>query len=82
MLQEALRPLLLRRMKEDVEDLPEKEEVIVWVRLTTQQHAYYKAIYSKQVGDLLCNVYSSAAQVAALNLAVLGVGRTNVAALN
>lgn len=40
---------MLRRMKEDVEDLPEKEEVIVWVRLTTQQHAYYKAIYQKQV---------------------------------
>lgn len=25
--QEALRPILLRRMKEDVETLPEKEEV-------------------------------------------------------
>ncbi len=36
-------------MKEDVEDLPEKEEVIVWVRLTQQQHAYYKAIYQNQV---------------------------------
>ncbi|KAK9835518.1 hypothetical protein WJX74_002180 [Apatococcus lobatus] len=57
-LQEALRPLLLRRMKEDVEDLPEKEEVIVWVRLTTQQHAYYKAIYSKQVSTLLAGAMS------------------------
>ena len=50
-IQEALRPMLLRRMKEDVEDLPEKEEVIVWVRLTQQQHAYYKAIYQNQVSQ-------------------------------
>lgn len=55
-LQEALRPILLRRMKEDVEDLPEKEEVIVWVRLTTQQHAYYKAIYQNQAGFSLHHV--------------------------
>jgi SNF2 family DNA or RNA helicase len=48
-LQEALRPLLLRRMKEDVETLPEKEEVIVWVELTQEQRRYYKAIYSQRV---------------------------------
>jgi chromodomain-helicase-DNA-binding protein 7 len=29
--------VLLRRMKEDVEDLPEKEEVIIWVELTAEQ---------------------------------------------
>jgi SNF2 family DNA or RNA helicase len=36
-------------MKEDVETLPEKEEVIVWVELTQEQRRYYKAIYSQQV---------------------------------
>ncbi len=48
-MQEELRPILLRRMKEDVENLPEKEEVVVWVQLTHQQRAYYKALYSNQV---------------------------------
>lgn len=36
-------------MKEDVEKLPEKEEVIVWVELTRQQHLYYKALFTQQV---------------------------------
>ena len=49
LMQEELRPLLLRRMKEDVENLPEKEEVIVWVELTDLQRAYYKALYLQQV---------------------------------
>ena len=40
-LQEHLAPILLRRMKEDVETLPEKEEVVVWVQLTPEQHQYY-----------------------------------------
>ena len=35
--QGVLAPILLRRMKEDVETLPEKEEVIVWVELTQEQ---------------------------------------------
>ena len=37
--------VLLRRMKEDVETLPEKEEVIIWVELTSEQRQYYKALY-------------------------------------
>ena len=52
-IQEELRPILLRRMKEDVENLPEKEEVVVWVQLTQQQRSYYKALYSNQVGTQL-----------------------------
>lgn len=40
--QELLKPVLLRRMKEDVETLPEREEVIVWVQLTAEQREYYK----------------------------------------
>ena len=51
--QEDLKPILLRRMKEDVENLPEKEEVVVWVQLTHQQRTYYKALYSNQVSAAL-----------------------------
>ena len=46
--QAALRPVLLRRMKEDVEDLPDKEEIVVSVELTPEQRHYYKAIFEKQ----------------------------------
>ncbi|KAG1680184.1 hypothetical protein FOA52_000297 [Chlamydomonas sp. UWO 241] len=55
-LKEVLKPILLRRMKEDVEKLPEKEEVIVWVQLTAEQRAYYKALYENQIGALLGGV--------------------------
>lgn len=40
-------------MKEDVEDLPEKEEVVIWVELTPEQRRYYKALYAQQIGALL-----------------------------
>ena len=53
--QDALRPRFLRRMKEDVETLPEKEEVVVWVELTAQQRLFYKSIYEKKVcSDSTC----------------------------
>ena len=52
-LQMQLKPLLLRRMKEDVETLPEKEECVIWVELTKEQRAYYKAIFANQIGTLL-----------------------------
>lgn len=51
--QAALAPILLRRMKEDVEDLPQKEEVIVWVELTAHQRAYYRAMYEGQISALM-----------------------------
>lgn len=51
--QNELRPLLLRRMKEDVETLPDKEEVIIWVELTNEQRYYYKALYENQIAALL-----------------------------
>jgi SNF2 family DNA or RNA helicase len=42
-LQEAIRPYLLRRMKEDVEKgLPPKEETIIDVELTGVQKQYYR----------------------------------------
>jgi SNF2 family DNA or RNA helicase len=40
-------------MKEDVETLPDKEEVIIWVELTTYQRQYYKALCEKQIATLL-----------------------------
>ena len=52
--QEELRPILLRRMKEDVEDLPEKEEVVVRVQLTKQQRRFYNGIYEKQARLAVC----------------------------
>jgi SNF2 family DNA or RNA helicase len=52
-MQDELRPILLRRMKEDVETLPEKEEVIIWTEMTTFQRSYYKALYENQIATLL-----------------------------
>lgn len=52
-MQEVLKPVLLRRMKEDVETLPEKEEVIIWVELTRFQRSYYKALFENQITSLL-----------------------------
>ena len=49
----ALRPYLLRRMKEDVEDIPEKEEVVVWVEMTADQRAYYKGLHEAKMHILL-----------------------------
>lgn len=54
LMQAELRPILLRRMKEDVEHLPEKEEVVVRVQLTAQQRHFYKAIFAKQASPPLC----------------------------
>ena len=52
-LREVLKPRMLRRMKEDVETIPAKEEIVVWVELTPEQRNYYRAIYEKQVHVLL-----------------------------
>jgi chromodomain-helicase-DNA-binding protein 7 len=40
-------------MKEDVETLPDKEEVIIWVELTKYQRQYYRALCEKQIASLL-----------------------------
>ena len=52
-LRDVLKPRMLRRMKEDVESIPAKEEIVVWVELTPEQRNYYRAIYEKQVHVLL-----------------------------
>ncbi|XP_024535858.1 chromodomain-helicase-DNA-binding protein 8 [Selaginella moellendorffii] len=50
----VLRPRLLRRMKEDVEkSIPLKEETIIWVELTKDQRAYYRALYENRISDLI-----------------------------
>ncbi|ORD92939.1 chromodomain DNA_Bprt, partial [Enterospora canceri] len=47
-LQELLKTLMLRRMKEDVETtIPQKEETIIEVELTIAQKRYYRAILEK-----------------------------------
>lgn len=49
-LQNLLRPLMLRRMKEDVEkSIPLKEETIIEVELTMIQKRYYRAILEKNL---------------------------------
>lgn len=49
-LQSLLRPLMLRRMKEDVEKtIPLKEETIIEVELTMIQKRYYRAILEKNL---------------------------------
>jgi chromodomain-helicase-DNA-binding protein 7 len=47
-LQDILKPMMLRRLKEDVEkNLKPKEETIVEVELTNIQKKYYRAILEK-----------------------------------
>lgn len=49
-LQSLLRPLMLRRMKEDVEKtIPMKEETIIEVELTMIQKRFYRAILEKNI---------------------------------
>lgn len=48
-IQVLLRPLMLRRMKDDVESIPVKEETIVEVELTMIQKRFYRAILEKNI---------------------------------
>ena len=59
-MKEVLKPRLLRRMKEDVETIPAKEEVVMWVEMTPEQRVYYRAIYEKQAHVLLAGNKSKA----------------------
>jgi SNF2 family DNA or RNA helicase len=54
-LAKAIKPYLLRRMKEDVENIPEKEEVVVWVEMTADQRSYYKALHESKMHVLLAS---------------------------
>ena len=52
-LHEILEPRLLRRVKEDVaKDIPEKQETVIDVELTTMQKRLYRAIYEKSASLL------------------------------
>ncbi|KAL1917321.1 uncharacterized protein VTP21DRAFT_4977 [Calcarisporiella thermophila] len=52
-LQELLKPLMLRRFKEDVEKtIPVKEETIIEVELTSAQKRWYRAILEKNFSFL------------------------------
>ncbi|KAI5179577.1 hypothetical protein NEOKW01_0040 [Nematocida sp. AWRm80] len=48
-IQQLLKPLMLRRMKDDVESIPVKEETIVEVELTMIQKRFYRAILEKNI---------------------------------
>lgn len=52
-LQEMLKPLMLRRLKEDVEkSIPVKEETVIEVELTAVQKRYYRAILERNFAFL------------------------------
>lgn len=52
-LQDLLKPLMLRRLKEDVEkSIPFKEETVVEVELTSVQKRYYRAILERNFAFL------------------------------
>jgi SNF2 family DNA or RNA helicase len=56
----ALRPYILRRVKEDVEkSLPPKEETIVEVALTPMQKKFYKAIFERNTQFLFKSAKAS-----------------------
>ncbi|XP_071959040.1 chromodomain-helicase-DNA-binding protein 8-like [Antedon mediterranea] len=62
-LQQLLRPMMLRRLKEDVEkNLAPKEETIIEVELTNIQKKYYRAILEKNF-NFLCKGSGSTANV-------------------
>lgn len=51
-LQKLLKPIMLRRLKEDVESIPCKQETIISVELTRIQRAYYRAILERNFTHL------------------------------
>lgn len=52
-IQALLRPLMLRRLKEDVEkSIPVKEETVIEVELTSLQKRFYRAILERNFGFL------------------------------
>jgi len=53
---QLLRPFMLRRLKDDVENLPEKRETKVFVGLSKMQAAIYRNILAKNI-DLLSGAY-------------------------
>ncbi|XP_071784653.1 chromodomain-helicase-DNA-binding protein 9-like [Asterias amurensis] len=60
-LQQLLKPMMLRRLKEDVEkNLAEKEETIIEVELTNIQKKYYRAILERNFSFLSKGTNSSA----------------------
>lgn len=52
-LHDAIRPYILRRLKEDVESsVPPREETLIEVELSTVQMQYYRALYEKNLNFL------------------------------
>lgn len=53
LLQGDLKPVLCRRVKYDVENIPAMEEIILSVELTKQQRICYKAMYAGTICTIL-----------------------------
>ena len=52
-LHSVLKPLMLRRMKEDVEkSLKPKEETVINVEMTAMQKKFYRAVYDNNTSVL------------------------------
>ena len=52
-LHSVLKPLMLRRMKEDVEkSLKPKEETVINVEMTAMQKKFYRAVYARNTSVL------------------------------
>jgi len=57
---DRLRPFMLRRIKSEVEPLPDRDDTLIEVELTTMQKRFYRAIYEKNTEYLLAGVEKGA----------------------
>eukprot|EP00514_Thraustochytrium_sp_LLF1b_P012886 CAMPEP_0184547034 /NCGR_PEP_ID=MMETSP0199_2-20130426/5316_1 /TAXON_ID=1112570 /ORGANISM="Thraustochytrium sp., Strain LLF1b" /LENGTH=2056 /DNA_ID=CAMNT_0026941483 /DNA_START=405 /DNA_END=6575 /DNA_ORIENTATION=- len=53
---DRLRPYMLRRIKSEVEPLPDREDTLIEVELTILQKRFYRAIYEKNTEHLMAGV--------------------------
>jgi len=66
---EVVRPYMLRRIKSEVEPLPDREDTMIEVELTSMQKRFYRAIYEKNTHYLLAGV-AKGARVSLNNVAM------------
>ena len=59
---DMLRPYMLRRIKAEVEKLPDRNDILVEVELTTLQKRFYRAIYERN-GEYLAAGVSAGSRI-------------------
>lgn len=70
-LHKILRPFLLRRMKKDVlRNMPEKKEIILYIKMSEMQKKLYKHLLSKNVDLVKWNEKSKGVKTRLLNLSM------------